>query len=751
MSSREKKVKRIVISASNIKKSNNDDLKNNCNNKQIARESGNTNTQSHFTVQQMQTSRYRLSRVRNNLSNNRAIESEFKETFCSKYFKNNPDMLDTRPPSIKLIEYYEKLGINDDKRISQDRTVISENIKFKINNDEICKFDIREKHNNQDNISFSCTSLSSDFSSSFTRKEKIQLLSQMLPLETMVHGINSFENLRAHVLLAHFYNRTNKPQPAIRHLNEAQKIQLKIFKVSKQDDLTVLSPTAPSRSSKTSRKTSPSSIRSRKRSPNKQQECDSQFSNQIGFFNLTEEQENDVDDEISIEYANAHLMIAMDHSTPASSRSKHIQDATINLSRFNDQLINNQDNVSQKNDHLIYQKNLAKARLLFLQKKFDDSAKYFDSVLTNIDNLSNSNNPENESKSSKSYQKEKKIILNEAVKLDELEESAGIKIEAAENIKMIIRSQMNIIKATGRTIKTSTDENDRYENLLDDIDYALDLYCEARDAYYDIGLDDEEEDCIEQIRQLEKDKNEVYRILDQEQEERQKKLRQEEEEEDKLDNEKINKSNKNDQSVENTIEVNFGSSDSLEEKENQIAKNLIENNKPTIDNNPDEATKENNDEIKNEKNLNENSKDDNELNYGENLNETGELNKLDVGALTPLIESNKKESELPSSSQLIQNENEYGSDENEDQTKTTQKEIENDADSDIKEPEKSDKNDEEKTDKEDLEISAKNIIKTLDLITNSLMNEDKQESNQKIQNKVSSEDQFFNNSSDNYN
>ena len=416
MSNRVKKVKHIVINASNIKKIKNDHNKND-NNNQPSNNNPPTNTRLPLTQQQMETSSYRLSLVRNNAINNRFVETEIKESFCTSFFRDNPEMLDTRPPSIKLYEYYEKLGLYIDNNSVQSKATYQKNRKVKINSDDIIKFNNDVKYSHSDNFS-------------------------LMSYQRYVH--------------TNFYNRMRKPHPAIRHLNEAQKIQEKILNISNPRNPSKYSPSSIEKSSRTSRKASPSSIRSKRRSIYKHQEYDQQLSVKADGYHLNEEAEKEIDDEISIEFSNAYLMLAMDDSTSSSAKSKYTKNAIISLSKFIEESDNT--NSESNNDHLKLRKDLAQARLLYVQKKFEESARYYENVLFSITNTSTN---ENESKTSKSDKKSSYDIqfkdenkgLNEAVKLDELEETADLKIEAAENIKMIIKGQFNAIKEKEKMLK----------------------------------------------------------------------------------------------------------------------------------------------------------------------------------------------------------------------------------------------------------------------------------------------------------
>ena len=690
MSHKEKKVKRIVINASNTKKINNDHNKNG-NNQSNPNQNFPTHLRLPLSQQQMETSSYRLSRVRNDDFSNRFVENEIKESFCFSFFRDNPDMLDTRPPSVKLFEYYEKLGIPIDTIRAQNKGY-QKNGKIKVNSDDIIKFNNDVKYSHSDN--FSLISYPFDLPTNFTRKEKIQLLSQMIPLELIVHGKDSFELLRAHIMIAYYYNTTRKPQPAIRHLNEARKIQGKVTDTSNSKNSSKLSPSTISKSSRMSRKTSPSSIKSQKKIISRQHEYNQKESVSSDDFYQNKEIEKEIDDEISIEFSNAYLMLAMNNSTSSSSKSIYIKNAIISLSRFVDQSENNNDNSQHLNDHLILRKDLAYARLLFVQKKYEESAKIYENILFNN---TNSSNNENESKTSKNDRndlynhqiKNDQKIINEAVKLDELIESADLKIEAAENINMIIKNQFNIIKEKRRKIRSSRDFDDiNYEDLIDDIDYALDLYYEARDSYEEAGLDENFEECENIIQKLEKEKEEVYSILDQLQIHQ---IQEEEEEEEKSGK------NKKGQIAENTVEVNFESSSSLDEKENQeeLNKNKIE-----VD-----------------------------------LSKSGskvENSKLDVKSLVTLLGTKGNQN----ASSTFQGDNEYGSDENEDETNANINQNETNEINKNDETDEINKNDEIGIKNQENDTESSKIVTNIDESNKSLENNslNQNEGNNKIEN-----------------
>lgn len=377
MNSQDKKVKRTVITAKNTKTS-----------KEDGNHDQNTNkNKTYFTQKQIESSIYRLSRVKNNIGSNRTFEKEIQEPFSSSFFRDHPEMLDMRTPSEKLTEYYSKFNQNTE----------SSNQKNKL-----------------------------------TKIEQIKLLSQIIILEEMVHGINSFDVLKVHVMLASLYNRTHKPEPAKRHLENAKQIQQELQQIEMAE-------------SKLSK--------------------NHQISNQKSESNYTKEDERAIIDEIAIEYANSILLITKSKSGNAT---KNLTNVILSLSSF--------DETSNLEDWLIGRKNLAQARLLFLQQKFEESFKAYEKVLSIY------------SKNVKITRRPKKDH-----EIEQIEEFADLKLESAENLSMIIQRQMNI----------HFQSLDAINELINQINYGLDYYSEIYHMYSTINFEDQQDKTTSFIRKLE--------------------------------------------------------------------------------------------------------------------------------------------------------------------------------------------------------------------------------------------------------
>lgn len=126
-----------------------------------------------LTQRDMDSSCHRLSRVPQKFSTSKAIQSEKSEPFAVSYFKNNPEAAsDIRPPDEKLQE-----------------------IELALNNDDL------------------------------EPSEKFSLLVQQKALRFISFGENSPDACRSMIAIGQFYNQQKRPESAIRHLEQAKKLE----------------------------------------------------------------------------------------------------------------------------------------------------------------------------------------------------------------------------------------------------------------------------------------------------------------------------------------------------------------------------------------------------------------------------------------------------------------------------------------------------------------------------------------------
>ena len=122
----------------------------------------------------LDSSVYRLSRVREQYKANKAVRNEKNDSFVLTYYKQKPDELDTRSPEEKLADIQERLSGDD-----------------------------------------------------VPQEERHRLLAQQKQLCYFAHGEESAEMLKCEKELGLYYNRNHRPASAVRHLSNARNLEKK--------------------------------------------------------------------------------------------------------------------------------------------------------------------------------------------------------------------------------------------------------------------------------------------------------------------------------------------------------------------------------------------------------------------------------------------------------------------------------------------------------------------------------------------